>query len=125
MTSAAATVNHLFYPNCTFTFSVTLNDANGDPVDLTGYTALMHVRREKDDETPVLTLSTAASTITLGSSTSNIVGTLPATSTDIEVDPDHEIWYYDILLTNTSPNPDVVERKIQGCVYAYYGVTRP
>ena len=125
MTTTAAIVNFNFYPGATFTGSVTLNDSNGVPVDLTGYTALMHVRREKTDATPVLTLTTADGTITLGGAAGTITLLVSAAVTAaVEVDEDGESWAYDLFLTNTSPNPDTVERKLAGYVFATYAVTR-
>lgn len=125
MTTTPATVNFSFHPGATFTGSVTLNDENGDPVDLTNYTALMHIRREPSDEAPLFVLSTTNTRIVLGGALGTISVEISADDTaEIDVDEDGETWWYDLLMTNTTPTPDLVERRLKGWVFATYPITR-
>lgn len=126
MTTRPATVNYRLYLGATFSESATLKDSNDAPIDLTGYTALMHVRRERDDANPLYTFSTADGTITLGGAAGTVALTLAAdaTSNDDLVDSDGEAWVYDLLLTNANATPPVVDRMLSGVVFAYPGVTR-
>ena len=49
------------------TFDVTLTyKNNGTPIDLTGYSARMHLRLKKTDATPIIELTTANGRLTLG-----------------------------------------------------------
>jgi hypothetical protein len=125
MTILTATVHFVLYQYATFTETVTLTDSDGVPRNLTGYTALMHVRRDPDDADPLFTLSTADSTIVLGGVLGTVVLAIPFSDTDVTVDTDGETWFYDLLLTDTAPTPDVVEKPITGTITAFRGITRP
>lgn len=66
----------------TFERTLTWNDQNGSPINLTGYTARMHVRRTHyDNGTPLLTLTTENGGITLGGAAGTIALTVSATAT--------------------------------------------
>lgn len=124
-TSCPATVHFRIYPHATFSETVTLRDSDGVLVNLTGASALMHIRREIDDTTPVFTLSSTGVTpaIVLGGALGTIAITLANTVTDDPVvDWDGEVWVHDILLTNSLGS---VERTFQGTVTVLPGVTRP
>lgn len=125
MTTTPAPVNFTFVPGATFVGNVTLTDSNGDAVDLTSHTALMHIRREPTDADPLFILSTANTRIVLGGALGTIALNIDAADTDvIDVDEDGETWWYDILLTNTVPATDIVEQKLRGYVFATYPITR-
>jgi hypothetical protein len=51
------------------------------PVDLTGYTARMHIREDIEDVTPVHTMTTEDGGITLGDAAGTITLAIPATDT--------------------------------------------
>lgn len=127
MTTRPATVNFRLYPGATFAERTVLKDGAGVPLDLTGYTALMHVRRELEDETPLFTLTSegASPTITLGGVAGTIDLDLTPTATGAPVvDWDGEVWVYDLLLTNATASPAVVDRVFQGRIFVFPGVTR-
>ena len=50
MTTRPATVNFRLYPYATFTETTTLLDSEQAPIDLTGRSALMHIRRDREDD---------------------------------------------------------------------------
>ena len=125
MTQCPATLNFRFFQHATFSETITLKDSDGVARDLTAHTALMHVRRYVEDDTPLFTLSTDDGSIVLGGVAGTIALAIPFTDTDLDIDWDGEVWFHDLLLTNTTPDPDVVERSFQGAIIAMPGVTRP
>ena len=64
----------------TWTFSLTYK-INGTPVNLTGWTASMMVRKNYTDASPVLTLTTENGGIALGGSAGTIILTASSTLT--------------------------------------------
>lgn len=126
MTTRPASVNYNLYLGATFSESATLKDSNDVAIDLTGYSAKMHVRRERDDATPLYTFTTADGTIVLGGVAGTVDLRLNAdeTSNDDLIDPDGEMWVYDLLLVNDNVTPAVVDRTLQGVVFAHPGVTQ-
>ncbi len=61
---------------------VIYRDSNGDPVDLTGYTAEMQVRKTKESDTIILTLNTSNGYLILGGTAGTITISTPANITD-------------------------------------------
>lgn len=100
----------------TWTLQIVYNDSNGNPVDLTGYTAEMQVRRKFDSDTPVLTLSTSNGGITIVP----LTGTLNLLATDEQADIDPGLYVYDLELSIGG----VRTRLIQGTVTVSGEVTR-
>lgn len=129
MTTRPATINFVLYPGASFSERIVLKDSDDVPLDLTGYSAVMHIRREIDNALPLLTLSTTDGSIVLGGAAGSIELALTAlqtaalTSPDV-VDWDGETWVHDILLTNAPADPDLVDRVYQGRVVVRPGVTR-
>ena len=129
MTTRPASINFVLYPGATFSEHIVLKDGAGQPMDLTGFDALMHVRRELEDALPVITLSTADGSITLGGAAGTVDllltpdQTAALTSPGV-VDWDGEVWVHDILLTNSPADPDSVDRIYQGRITVRPGVTR-
>jgi hypothetical protein len=98
------TNNLLVYQGATFDEELLL-EVDGDPVDLTGYTAAMKVRATPADDA-VLSL-TNGSGITLGGALGTVAVVITATQTsDIAAGR----YYYDLELTSAG----VVTRFIQG-----------
>ena len=97
---------------------LTWRDANKDPIDLTGYSARMQVRKTLDTDSVLLSLSTANGSITLGGSTGTVT---------IEVSPlkmsqlAAGIFWYDIELVSPT---GVVTRLLQGRFNVSREVTR-
>lgn len=82
MTVHPAKHNLYVYRGATFSEAITWKDENATPVDLTGFTARMHMRETMEASTPFLTLTTENNGITLGGAagTINILATAAATS---------------------------------------------
>lgn len=127
MTTRPASVDFWLYVGADFSEQVTLKDADGNPIDLTGATALMHVRRDISDANPAITFSTADDTIVLGDAAGAVRLKLTAVATKAlytnpGVDWDGEAWVHDLLLTFPTPT---TERTFQGGLFVQPGVTRP
>lgn len=125
--SRPASVNFRLYPHATFVANTVLLDAEQQPVDLTGYSARMQIKRDRYDVLPIYTLTSAlAGGISLGTA-GEIDITIPAGQTAPvlvpAIDPDGEVWYHDLLLTD--PTGTLVERLYQGTVSVFPGVTQP
>ena len=90
-----------YYRNDEFDRSITITDANGDPVDLSSKTLTMQVKKNKSDSTAsaVATLSTA-SEINVSGASNNIV-TFSGT-----YDIPQGVYYYD--LENTTDNKTIM-----------------
>lgn len=113
------------YPYASFTEVTTLRDSEGEPVDLTGYKALMHIRRDIEDAEPLFTLDSESmpAGIILGGTDGTIELRLTSEQTATPtVQWDGEMWVHDLLLT--SPSGDV-ERTYQGFITVTPAVTRP
>lgn len=82
MTIHPAKHNLYVYRGATFSEAIIWKDENAIPVDLTGFTARMHMREAVEASTPFLTLTTENSGITLGgvAGTINILAAASATS---------------------------------------------
>lgn len=100
----------------TWTLQIVYKDSNGAPINLTGYTAEMQVRRKFDSDTPVLTLSTSNGGITIVGAT----GTLNLIATDEQAAIDPGLYVYDLELSTGG----VRTRLIQGTVTVSGEVTR-
>ena len=100
----------------TWTLQVVYKDSNGNPVNLTGYTAEMQIRRKFDSENPVLTLSTSNGGITI----TPLTGTLNLLATDEQMAIDAGFYVYDLELSLGG----VRTRLIQGQVTVSGEVTR-
>lgn len=101
----------------TFARTITWRDASATPINLTGCTAKMQVRKSVDADTAVLTLS-SSSGITLGGTAGTVA--LEVTSTKMSQVP-AGLYYYDLELTNVSGK---VTRLLQGKFTVTREVTR-
>jgi hypothetical protein len=102
----------------TFLLSCTWKDAAGDPIDLTGYSAAMQVRRYKTAADTLLDVSSSGGEITLGDAAGTIEVAIPATETAALTG---EVAVYDLELTDGS---GVVTRLLEGDVTISREVTR-
>lgn len=66
----------------TFNKTITWNDGNSVPVNLSGYTARMQIRKSFSSDTPILTLTTENGHIALGGALGTITLTLQAADTE-------------------------------------------
>ena len=105
----------------TFNRTITWKDSANAAIDLTGYTARMHVREAVDAANTIITLTTSNSRITLGSNTATkgqITLNISAADTANLV-PD--IYVYDLELVSGG---GVVDRLIEGNFVVKAEVTR-
>lgn len=102
----------------TFRMSLIWKDSVGVPVNLTGYTARMQVRRSYSDSVVQLNLTTENGSITLGGSAGTIEVVGAATATD---DTAGGKGVYDLELMSSS---GVVTRLVEGKVTIKPEVTR-
>jgi hypothetical protein len=111
------------YQGQTYTDTLTLTDAAGAPLDLTGRSARMQVR--DDFGATKLSLGTADGTIVGPLGTSGVIAfhipavTLAAMSTQY----DYEQWNYDLELFYTSGSEEIVERPVRGVVLFWPEIT--
>lgn len=104
-------------------------DGDGNPVDLTGYTARMQVRRTFEDPTPEIELTTENGRITLGlvedppgTPLYNILLEIEAGATeDLAATVSDRRWRYDLELV---PPGGQVRRLLQGKCKVALEVTR-
>jgi len=115
---AAAVYDILIEQGATFRLHILYKDSDGDPINLTGYSARMQVRRKVSSTTALLTFTTTNGAITLGgvAGTIDIVGS--ATVTD---DVTGCCGVYDLELVAPS---GIVTRLIQGNATISPEVTR-
>ena len=102
----------------TYNRTLTYKQSNGNPVNLSGFTAQMHMRKNIDDAATVLELSTSNNRITLGGSNGTIALTI--TATDTGNFPAIE-GVYDLEINNGS---DIIEKVIAGTFTVTKQVTR-
>ena len=95
-------------------------DNEGNPVDLTGYTAEMHVRKFKASTDIELTLSTSDNTIVLGGALGTITLNVEKTVTD---DLDFKWAYYDLELY-PGGDEELTIRVLEGRIELSKQVTR-
>lgn len=101
----------------TFGLTITYKDGNGDLVNLTGYTARMHLRKNIDDSDTVLALTTENGGITLGGSNGTVTLAISATDTAALTSVE---GVYDLELVTGA----VVEKLIAGVYTVKREVTR-
>ena len=119
MTTHPAKHNLYVYRGATFSEVITWKDENGVPIDLTGFTARMHMRETVEASTPFLALTTENSGITLGgvAGTINILATAVATSA---ITATGGVYDLEIVAGDTI----TVTRLLEGLVFISPEVTR-
>lgn len=116
----AATKHILIEMGATFRLSAIWKDKiTGQPIDLTGYTARMHVRSTLLAADPIIELNTANGRIALGGTAGTI--DLHITAADTQSLPASDGCVYDLELV--SPTGDVV-RLLKGNARIDQDVTR-
>jgi hypothetical protein len=115
---AAETHNITIEQGATFRLNLVWKDSGGTPINLTGYTARMQVRRKHTSpDPPLLTFTTENGAITLGGALGTIAIVGLATLTD---DVDIKSGVYDLELVSGTE----VTRLIEGAVTITPEVTR-
>lgn len=96
-----------------FSPTFTWTDDNGDPVDLTGYTAKMEIRKEKDKTSAkIITLTDSGGGIDINGTEGEVTPIIDASET-AELG---FLWaWYDLQLTPPD-NSEAVKRLVQGRV---------
>jgi hypothetical protein len=115
---AAAKHDILIEQGATFRLNLVWKDSVGTPVNLTGYSARMQVRRSLNTPTPLLDLTTANGAITLGGINGTIAVIASATLTD---DLTARFAVYDLELQSAD---GTVTRLIEGKATISPEVTR-
>lgn len=113
----AAQHDILIEQGATFTLNLVWKDSDGNPINITGYTARMQVRRKHADTAVLLNFTTENGAITLGGAAGTIDVEALADITDGTV----RAGVYDLELENGS---GVVTRLIEGKVTVTPEVTR-
>jgi hypothetical protein len=114
---AAGIYNFICEQGATFTRVINATDGAGDPIDLTGYTARMQVRRDMDATAALIELTTENGRISLGGETGEITLTIDADDTSDIPRP----GVYDLELESDS---GTVIRLLKGAFYLDSEVTR-
>jgi hypothetical protein len=118
MTTAPGTYDFTIYQGATFSRVLTWKDEAEALINLTGYTARMQIRTNKDAADPILTLTTENGGIALGGAAGTITLTITATASAAITESE---GVYDLELISGS---GVVTRLLQGAVEINKEVTR-
>lgn len=119
MTTHPAKHNLYVYRGATLSEDVTWKDENGVPIDLTGFTARMHMRETMDSATPFLTLTTENGGITLGGAAGTIDILASATATSA-ITATAGVYDLELVASDTI----TVTRLLEGIVFISPEVTR-
>jgi len=112
------------YQGQTFDDRLALTNADGTPVDLTGYTARMQAREAITDVTPILDWSSTDGEIVIDGPAGTITFNVSATATAaLPTANEFASWVYDLRLVN-SATPPYAERVVQGTLNVSPAVTR-
>lgn len=115
---AAAPYDILIEQGATFQLNIVYKDSNDVPIDISGYTARMQVRRSYDAPTPLLNLTTENGCITLGGVAGTLAVEAPASMTS-SLPPKPSVYDLELI----SPSGDVT-RLIRGAAAISPEVTK-
>jgi hypothetical protein len=115
----AVSYNTVIDQGATWYLTVTYENPNGTPINITGYTAALQLRSLPSDATAVLSLTTGAG-ITITGATGTVAIEASATQTRAI---DEGNYYYDLEISSPA-SPSVVTRLVQGQVVVSAEVTR-
>ena len=119
MSATTATYNMVLYQAATFVKQLRWLDSEGNPIDLTGYRALMQVRRSHKHDKVITELSTENDRISLGEAEGKIQLTVDAESTKKLLPA---VYVYDLLLISAD---GIATRLIEGRLTVKVAVSRP
>jgi len=110
------------YDGATFsTEPIVVNNPDGTPVDLTGWTGRMTIWREDaspDDPLYVLGNAAGETGLVIDGPNGSITASVAASDVNNQIDEDGELWPFRLVLTNPNATPEYVERLVQGYVVA-------
>jgi hypothetical protein len=115
----AVSYNTVIDQGATWYLTVTYENPNGTPINITGYTAALQLRSLPSDATAVLSLTTGAG-ITITGATGTVAIEASATQTRAI---DEGNYYYDLEISSPA-SPSVVTRLVQGQIVVSAEVTR-
>lgn len=115
----AVSYNTVIDQGATWYLTVTYENPDGTPINITNYTAALQLRSLPSDPTAVLSLTTGAG-ITITGATGTVAITASATQTRAI---DEGNYYYDLEISSPA-SPSVVTRLVQGQVVVSAEVTR-
>ncbi len=118
MTTTPGNYDITIYQGATFSRVLTWKDESGAAINLSAYTARMHLRESHDATSPFLTLTTENGGIALGGAAGTI--TLAISATDSAA-IDEMAGVYDLELVSSG---GVVSRLLEGNVLVSKEVTR-
>ena len=101
-------------------FTITYENPNGTPIDLTGFTAASQLRSLPNSPSAVITLTTENGGITITPLT-GVVALHATASQTMAIDEGN--YYYDVEIYSPA-NPSVVTRLVQGQITVSAEVTR-
>lgn len=112
------------YQGQTFDDRLALTNADGTPVDLTGYSARMQARTDVADATPVLDWSSVDGEIVIDGPGGALSFNVSADATfALPTDNEPCAWVYDLRIYNAA-SPPYAERVVQGILNVSPAVTR-
>lgn len=117
MSSSIDTYDMILKQGSTFQKSVTWTDDEGNPIDLTNYSARMHLRRKVHDTDPAVVMNTDNGRISLVPLLGGVILNLSATITNTL----SGTYLYDLELLNG----ETVTRILQGKIVVNPSVTKP
>ena len=105
--------NFEFVAGETFTLQITYKDSSGSIVDLSsGHTVDIDGRSDRDASGTLFSVDSSTSAVTLAATSPNITLTLDPSVTGAISAPASGV--YDVKVTETTPNPDVVRYILGG-----------
>ncbi len=115
--ATAGTYNITMDQGAQWTLTVVYDDNNGNPIDLTGFTAKMQLRKKFDSPTAILTLESPSSGIVI----TPLTGTLQLTATTAQMTGiEGGIYVYDLEIASGG----VVTRLMMGSATVRSEVTK-
>lgn len=113
--------------NAAFLLRVTLNDENGDPIDLSAYAGEFVIRKTITSPTAVLRATSGDGHLTFAATGPNVVASLTGAQTDALPTGNREVhdWVYEILIWDPADEPNTALRFLYGTVHVSPSAARP
>lgn len=114
------------YQGQTWEETLTVENADGSPMDLTGFEARMQIRADLSDTDVILELDGDNGRLEITDAANGEI-TLTVSAADtagLDLAFDTQTWVYDLEVYRADPPPEYVQRILEGAVIAYPEVTR-